>query len=422
MLPMVSYAEETEIGGIYYQLNNDSTAEVISNPEGYKYKGDIIIPSFVSYNAKEYKVISIKEYAFCWNDQLNTITMPNTISFIGRDAFIGCSGLTAVYISDLKAWCNIKFEGSVEGDTNPLYYAHHLILNGEEVIDLIIPQGLEIIKAWTFAGCTAIKSVTIPKSVVEINSLAFCYCRKLERVNIEDLTAWCNIEFGNSHLGDSTPLEIAGHLYLNNEEIINLEIPNKVKEIKQLAFCGCTGLKSVTIPSSVTKIRYHAFKNCTNLHNVILGQNISLISVEVFFNCQRLSDVYCCAEKIRETDSQAFNLSPIESATLHVPTSSLEFYKNENPWKKFGTIVSWNGEDTKFTQIHENSIVIKTSGRQLTLEGVNDGETIDVFTINGQKICSAISHNSLANITTNLQPGTAVIVKINNKCFKVVIE
>lgn len=56
-----------------------------------------------------------------------------------------------------------------------------------------------------------------------------------------------------------------------------------------------------------------------------------------------MTDVYCYAEKVPTTKSNAFEGSYIEFATLHVPASALEQYKATTPWSCFGTIVSTDG-------------------------------------------------------------------------------
>ena len=68
-------------------------------------------------------VTSIGRYAFYNCSGLTSVTIPNSVTSIGSEAFYGCSGLTGVYITDLKAWCNIDFNGTT---ANPLYYAKKL--------------------------------------------------------------------------------------------------------------------------------------------------------------------------------------------------------------------------------------------------------------------------------------------------------
>lgn len=107
---------------------------------------------------------------------------------------------------------------------------------------------------------------------------------------------------------------------------MNTIIPNSVTSIGNYAFFGCSSLPSITIPNSVTRIGNCAFKGCSNL-----------------------TDVYCYAENIPDTDSDAFDQSPI--GTLRVPAASLNAYRTTAPWSNFGTIVPINGfvidDDTK---------------------------------------------------------------------------
>jgi len=50
--------------------------------------------------------------------------------------------------------------------------------------------------------------------------------------------------------------------------------------------------------------------------------------------------MYCYAENVPETKSNAFYSSPVASATLHVPEASLESYQATSPWNEFGTIIA----------------------------------------------------------------------------------
>ena len=337
-LPTYLQAYVCEIDGIYYNLQGDGTATVTTGNDYHygSYSGEIIIPTEINYAGKAYSVTSISDRAFAICSGLTVITIPNSVTSIGKEAFWGCTSLTAVNITDIAAWCNISFANAKDSfynyiSSNPLYYAHHLYLNGEEVKNLVIPNSVTNIGSYAFYGysgltavtipnsvttigdstfygcngltainipnsvttigssafygcsglaainipnsvtnigssafygCSGLAAVNIPESVTSIGNSTFHGCTNLTAVNITDLAAWCNISFGTDA---SNPLYYAHHLYLNGEEVKDLDIPNSVTSIGNYAFYGCSGLTSITIPNSVTSIGIQAFSECSGL-------------------------------------------------------------------------------------------------------------------------------------------------------------
>lgn len=83
-LPMMVSAEEVEIDGLWYNIDNSAnTAKAIQyKKNNQKYSGNIIIPDVVTYNNIEYNVTSIGERAFQYCIGLTSITIPNSVTIL----------------------------------------------------------------------------------------------------------------------------------------------------------------------------------------------------------------------------------------------------------------------------------------------------------------------------------------------------
>ncbi len=194
----------------------------------------------------------IADDAFYAQWLLTKITIPESVTSIGYAAFLDCSRLTGVYITDLAAWCMIDFGN---GSANPLSCAHHLYLDGNEVKNLTIPSEITEIKDYAFCDCDGLESVTIGSGVTSIGEGAFCDCY--------ELTGELKIPDSVTLIGDSA---FSGCSGLSGE----LKIPDSVTLIGGYAFDGCRRLTSIEIPDSVTSIGKGAFDNCISLQNVYI--------------------------------------------------------------------------------------------------------------------------------------------------------
>lgn len=408
LLPVISnaFSGKVEINGIWYNVvTKGKKAEVTYGntwaPSSYRdgdgrYSGDIVIPSTIEYEGVTCNVTSIDYYtfklckvtsvtipnsvtsigeeAFKSCSSLKTVTIGNGVTSIGKDAFWACSGLESVYISDLAAWCKINFKDT----SNPLYCAHRLFLNGEQVKDLVIPDGVESIGSEVFYRYSGLTSITIPPSVTSIGYNAFTGSNA--PIYVSDLDTWLKIEkngnpFGYYHLfingKELKELVIPdGTNFINNDafngckSLNSLIIPNSVKTIGEYAFrdcsaltfvsigdsvnsichqafANCSALTSVIIPNNVTTIGNYAFQNCGALTTVTIGNSVNSLGGGAFADCPSLENVFCYAEELPTLVSlDVFTGSYINYATLHIPLSFVDKYKEAEPWNKFGTIMA----------------------------------------------------------------------------------
>ncbi len=439
-------AVEVEIDGINYEVvTKIKEATVIAKSSG-KYTGKVVIPESVEYEGVSYavtsigdyafedcdyltsviipnsvtsignvafnwcigltsvtignSVTSIGEYAFSGCSGLTSVTIPNSVMSIGVDAFSFCDGLTSVHISDIAAWCKIDFGDS---DSNPLYNAGHLFLEGEEIKDLVIPNNVTSIGSSAFSGCSGLTSVTIPNSVTSIRGAAFRYCSGLTSVTIPNsVTSIGNSAFsycsgltsvtipnsvtsieGSAFEGCSgltsvtipnSVTSIGSSAFRDCSGLTSVAIPNSVTSIGSSAFRDCSGLTSVAIPNSVTSIEFGTFDGCSGLTSVTIGNSVTSIGEYAFLDCSELTDVYCYAEQVPLTESYAFYGSYVEYATLHVPDASIEDYKATAPWSGFGTIVGLSGDmpvEPEIERCETPSVVYKDG--KLTLTSATEG-------------------------------------------------
>jgi hypothetical protein len=385
--------------GLEYTISNDGKYYTVKGI-GTTTDTNIVIAS--EYNNLPVTYIDSSAFKNC--SKLTSVTIPDSVTSIGYDAFEDCSSLTSVtigngvtsigsyafyecgslssvyYSGDVAGWCNIAFSGY---NSNPLSYAHNLYINNQLVTDLVIPDSVISIGNYAFYNCSSLTSVTIGNSVTSIGILAFLCCSSLTNITIPDsvtsigggafegcssltsvyyagdVVGWCNIAFSDAW---TNPLYYAHNLYINNELVTDLVIPDGVTSIGNYAFYNCSRLTSVTIPDSVTSIGSSAFYGCSGLTSVyytgdvagwcniafssnplfyaqnlyinnqlvtgdlVIPDSVTSIGNYAFYNCSRLTSV-TIPDSVTSIGSSAFyGCSSLTSITIPDSVKSIDWY------------------------------------------------------------------------------------------------
>ena len=280
----------------------------------------------------------IDNYAFYKCSSFNHFIMPNSTLSVGKYAFRYDAGLTDIQLSTSLsiiydyAFGECGFSQIVLPESLKSMQAGAFI-NNSNLADITIPKKTEGIGAGAFENCSALESVTFKthETKLTVDKNAFNHCAVLSKVNIDYLDDWAHINFQNAA---ANPASTAHRLYLNGEELLDVELPVGTKYIGNNVFNGCSDIRTLKIPATVEHVN----------DNIIAG-------------CSSLTDVYCYATKVPSfigTEDPSSMNDVFRKATLHVIYGNEEAYKADAWWKRFYKIEGCKDpgvEDVKVSSI-----------------------------------------------------------------------
>lgn len=238
-------------------------AEIIGyDKTGPKPKGKVIVPEKVAG-----RTITVMGAALRDDPSITGVVLPDSITEIGSGAFRGCTNLSEIN------W----------------------------------PKNLAEIKDYAFYG-TALKNITIPKSVVVIYYSAFSYS-KLQRVRFSGEKIHLKWAFSECkelndivlpseiYTDDGAPLYhtvrmMAEELFENCVALKNVIVPANTKGIRKRAFNGCKALQSVAMPNYLELLGESAFKDCISLPKIVIPDGPTKIEKSTFQGDIRLEKIY----------------------------------------------------------------------------------------------------------------------------------
>ena len=411
-------AYDVKIDGLYYNLNSEGkTAEVTVNWND-RYSGEVVIPSSITVEGKEYTVKSIGNEAFYECTGLTSVDIPNSVTSIGKSAFFSCSGLT---------------------------------------------------------------SITIPNSVTSIGWRVFSGCSSLEDIIIvNNMFVYLPETYSGHYSIPENISQIIGGAFYNCKGLTSVTIPNSVTSIGDYTFYNCSGLTSVTIPNSVKSIEYGAFKSCSNLENVYCyAEKFSSIDNDIFsdsyieyatlhvpssaisyyqttapwsrfgtiktlegtdvgtkkcetptisfadgkltFSCATEGVEY--ASEVTCSDVNKYNSNEINlAACYYITVTAMKsgFSNSDIATAKLYWLTTSGTLDTNINTTKTRGIVIQSAGGFITLSGLDTNERVQFFTIDGVALGSATATDGTA--TFSATNGTIVIAKIGKESVKIALE
>ena len=339
--------------GIYYTIyGDDGFVEVTFKDEDVNsYSGSVTIPSSVTHNGTVYQVGAIANYAFLESSGLTSVTIPNTVEYIGESAFESCDALTSVTIPNSVEYIDEEAFNYCDG-----------------LESVIIGSGCTGMGQSVFNHCNSLSSITCyattPPEIYSntFTSAHFNYslltvpkgCKSAYQAADwwKNFTSIYEIPYDFEENGiyyaitGSNTVEVtfsdAGGGSYSGSVVIPSTVTYsgttyRVSAIGHDAFYFCYQVISVSIPNTVTSIGDFAFAYSPNIDDLTIPSSVTYIGLGAFDETCFYS-VTCLAATPPMMASYVFDNYTYSNTLLFVPRQSLNAYKSANCWKNFTSI------------------------------------------------------------------------------------
>lgn len=259
---------------------------------------------------------------YAYKKVLKSITLPNTLEYIGASVFSDCTALTEIKLpnNSLRSLGNSAFGGCTgikHFHIPETVWSMHNSFSGCKGIESITVDWMstyyraedgilynldksEILFVYSLDGTT----LTIPKTARNIQSSALDLCTELERFECEEGSTYYTAEDGVLYANTSqgkmlamAPKKLAGKLV----------VPDDVAVVGQNAFNSCTLLTEVQLPAALTKIDGATFRFCSSLAKINIPESVTYIGQRAFEGCSSLPEVLTIPKSVKYIGEYAFN-------------------------------------------------------------------------------------------------------------------
>ncbi|MCC8169105.1 MAG: leucine-rich repeat protein [Oscillospiraceae bacterium] len=201
-------------------------------------------------------VTTIGDRAFRYNEDIESVTLPDTVTIIYSYAFCGCTSLAEISLSDaVTAIGNYAFSEC------------------SSLKEITLPSALTKISNYMLEYCSSLESIALPDTITAIGDGAFSSCSSLKEITLP-----------------STITALSSHLLEDCVSLEEISLPSSVTTINNAAFAGCESLTKIDL-SNVTSIGASAFYECTGLEEVTYGKEKTSIGRSAFSGCDNVKKV-----------------------------------------------------------------------------------------------------------------------------------
>ena len=279
---------------------------------------------------------SIGAYAFGSCTSLTSLSLVGSFQTIGDYAFVSC-GMTSLtidatitsiekYAFSSRSLTSLSLTGNVQkiGDYAFAYCT--------SLTSLSLTGNVQKIGDYAFYSCPSLKTVTLPKSLTSIGSHAFDFCTILGSLGSIEIpgtvTEIGDFAFNNSGLTSVTIDEgvksTGAYMFYKCGNLTTVTLPESLTTIANGSFAFCPNLNHVNIPARVTCIGDGAFSNCTSLSEITLQDGVKTIGADAFVSCKELTSI-TLPDNVTDIGKEAFqSCEGLESITIPKNVTTIE--------------------------------------------------------------------------------------------------
>ena len=361
---------------------------------------------------KNYTLLS-----FC--NQIQSVTIPESVTSIGKSAFEDCSNLDSLTIKGVATSIGAYAFGSCTSLTSlslvgsfqtigdyafvscgmtsltidaTITSIEKYAFSSRSLTSLSLTGNVQKIGDYAFYSCPSLKTVTLPKSLTSIGAYAFDSCTSLDSIEIPGTVT----EIGDFafHLSGLTSVKIdegvqstGVHMFYDCDNLATVNLPESLTTIAKGSFAFCSDLNHVKIPARVTCIGDGAFSNCTSLSEITLQDGVKTIGADAFVSCKELTSI-TLPDSVTDIGKEAFqSCEGLESITIPknvttIKSDTFDFCFNLKSITLPAGLTSFQDELTRCPAGRFYATDYKKDENGDPIYG-EDGEPIYIYTPNG---------------------------------------
>ncbi len=244
---------------------------------------------------------SIGAYAFASCTSLTSLSLVGNFQTIGEQAFAYCGMTSLTTDADITSigeyafsHCTSLTSLSLTGSVQTIGYQAFACCTS--LTSLSLTGDIQKIGDYAFGYCSSLYTATLSKNLTSIGTYAFEYCTSLNSIEIPgkvtEIGDYVFIDAGLTSVTIDEGVKSTGaYMFYKCGNLTTVTLPESLTTIADGSFAFCSNLGHVKIPARVTCIGDGAFSNCTSLSDITLQDGVKTIGADAFFYCRELTSI-----------------------------------------------------------------------------------------------------------------------------------